>query len=312
MTTCDPSALISLISTHSRRLDPIDAGVENRGGVGRPKAILFDVYGTLLVSAAGEIASADEGEADEPFRSALSAVGLPAVDPYPTRLRQVYRQLIDAEHRRKAADGSIAPEVDIEAIWARALAEALSTASEWSTEPKGSAKPFASSDDIRCVARVAAVAYELAANPTWEMPGARRLVTDLVASGIPIGIVSNAQFYTPLFMEALLGDSPGRLGFCDDLVSWSYEVGHAKPDPRVFAGVTSALHRRGIDPAEAVFVGNDMRNDVATAAREGLRTCLFAGDRRSLRLRSGDPAVAGIRPTAVVRSLDTLRESVLA
>jgi putative hydrolase of the HAD superfamily len=50
-----------------------------------------------------------------------------------------------------------------------------------------------------------------------------------------------------------------------------------------------------------------MRNDIATAHAAGCRTCLFAGDERSLRLRDGDSAVSGIEPDAVIRSFGELR-----
>lgn len=57
---------------------------------------------------------------------------------------------------------------------------------------------------------------------------------------------------------------------------------------------------------EALYVGNDMLNDILPANREGFQTCLFAGDRRSLRLREQDPRCAGVAPTEVVGSLREL------
>jgi len=48
------------------------------------------------------------------------------------------------------------------------------------------------------------------------------------------------------------------------------------------------------------MVGNDRLNDIAAAARLGMRTALFAGDARSLRWRRGDPRCAGVVPDLIV------------
>ena len=47
-----------------------------------------------------------------------------------------------------------------------------------------------------------------------------------------------------------------------------------------------------------------MRNDIAPAAALGFRTALFAGDRRSLRLREED--ALGVTPDAIITSLDQI------
>ena len=43
----------------------------------------------------------------------------------------------------------------------------------------------------------------------------------------------------------------------------------------------------------------------------GFRTALFAGDRRSLRLREGDSRVEGVSPDIVVKSLNEVARCVL-
>ena len=53
-----------------------------------------------------------------------------------------------------------------------------------------------------------------------------------------------------------------------DLVWLPSNAGVAKPDPRFF---TSACERLGVEPAEAVMVGNDLQNDLEAAPAAGLR-----------------------------------------
>ncbi len=59
-------------------------------------------------------------------------------------------------------------------------------------------------------------------------------------------------------------------------------------------------------PEEILYLGNDIRNDIWPAQAEGFRTALFAGDRRSLRLRADDPDCGNVRPDWVVTGLEQL------
>ena len=119
------------------------------------------------------------------------------------------------------------------------------------------------------------------------MPGAADLVAALQARG-PVGIVSNAQFYTPFVLATLLPE----LHIDPRLAVWSFAQREAKPSPRLFrtAAARMALNYR-FEPSEIVMVGNDVRNDLLGARAAGIRTALFAGDARSLRLRRDDHAL---------------------
>jgi putative hydrolase of the HAD superfamily len=55
-------------------------------------------------------------------------------------------------------------------------------------------------------------------------------------------------------------------------------------------------------------VGNDMLKDIWPAARLGCKTALFAGDRRSLRLREDDERCRELEPDLVVDDLSQLAQ----
>ena len=74
----------------------------------------------------------------------------------------------------------------------------------------------------------------------------------------------------------------------------------------MFEAATAALKRRQIAPAETLYLGNDMLNDVYPAGKLGFRTALFAGDRRSLRRREDRREVAGIEPDLLITDLAQL------
>jgi putative hydrolase of the HAD superfamily len=124
-----------------------------------------------------------------------------------------------------------------------------------------------------------------------------------------MGVVSNAQFFTPLLVEALLGAPPEALGLETALSSYSFALGFAKPDLRLFEAVVRVLKDEGISPGEILFVGNSAENDVAPAQELGLLTSLFAGDCRSY--RPAGPGKAGSSPDLVVTSLEELPEKIL-
>ena len=87
---------------------------------------------------------------------------------------------------------------------------------------------------------------------------------------------------------------------------FSYQHRHAKPGGYLYNLAAERLAELGVEPHEVVYVGNDVRNDVAPALRVGFRAVLFAGDRRSLRLRLEDPELRDLQPTATITNLEQL------
>jgi putative hydrolase of the HAD superfamily len=155
-------------------------------------------------------------------------------------------------------------------------------------------------------ARELALRYELTVNPVYPMPGAEETLGILQKRLIRLGLISNAQFFTPLLFEAFFNATPKDLGFDSELLIYSFEMGEAKPSPNLFSPAVRRLKSLGLEPENALYVGNDMLNDISAAARAGFKTVLFAGDRRSLRLREGDSRVKGVRPDRVIRNLKDL------
>lgn len=248
-----------------------------------PAAVFLDVYGTMVLSAAGEIAKdAESAAARDPVRDALRAEGLDPIDLTWEDLLAGIRR----EHARAADRGVPHPEVDIRSIWREALTTRGAPADDPLTERLAT----------RC---------ELAANPCWPEPTLGATLAALREAGVILGIISNAQFYTRAMIEAFLGRPPVAAGFHPDLLVWSFEERIAKPDPRLFQFAADRLAiATGLSPHDVVMVGNDVRNDIAPAAATGFRTALYAGDARSLRRRPDDPAPA--RPDAVITSLSQL------
>ena len=284
-----------ILRRHACELAPQPTGMESQlrplRGLG---AVLFDLYGTLFISGIGEVGTVAEGASQAAVEAALEAMGVaPAgslegvAEQMQGRVRAVHAEIT----RRHGIDH---PEVQMPEIWSDVLAELARRGM------------LDSADVGRIDCERFAVEYEARANPCWPMPGILRCLAALREQGLLLGIVSNAQFYTPLLFPALLGRSAEACGFEPHLQFYSYRHGQAKPGPALFALAARALAERGVGAAGTLYVGNDMLNDVGAASRLGFRTALFAGDARSLRLREDDPRVAGITPTLVITDLAQL------
>jgi putative hydrolase of the HAD superfamily len=138
------------------------------------------------------------------------------------------------------------------------------------------------------------------------MPGLDETLRTLQHRGLKMGIISNAQFFTPLLFEWFLGAPPAPLGFDDDLTLYSYQCGEAKPSQSLFDICASRLRDLGFPPESVVYIGNDMLNDIVPAANAGWQTALFACDRRSLRLRRNREDCLKRHPDLVITDLRQL------
>ncbi|MEM8866395.1 MAG: HAD family hydrolase [Planctomycetota bacterium] len=279
--------IATIIHRLSEPLSPQPTGVEPRlPALPGIRVVLFDIYGTLLISASGDISLTSGAAKGEAATEALAAVGVSlGVDG-----QQVVDSLLETIQTSHAESDVEYPEVDIVATW-QATVQRLSDGE-------------IALDDA--TARRLATEYECRVNSIWPMPGLADLLDAIATAGLRRGIVSNAQFFTPQAFPALAGKSLAEWGFEERLSSWSYAHLQAKPGTFLYQRVAEALAANGIQPAEVLYVGNDMRNDIWPAAEVGFRTALFAGDARSLRWREDDPRVAGLEPDAVVTELGQL------
>ncbi|MFP4282580.1 MAG: DUF5069 domain-containing protein [Opitutales bacterium] len=253
------------------------------------RAVIFDIYGTLFISGTGDISLADNEDRGPLLRAALANAGIANI-PTDIGLADRFHGAIRAAQEERRDEGVEFPEVEIREVWHRFLAE-LAVDGLTFDQPEGEA-----------LARLA-MDYETRVNPVWPMPHLAPTLAALRERGLALGIVSNAQFYSRAMFPAFLGAPLGGLGFSLDCCVWSYREREGKPSTALYAKLRDALAARGIAPEEALYVGNDLRNDIWPAGQLGFRTALFAGDERSLRWRREDPALAGVRPEAILTDL---------
>ncbi len=260
-------------------MQPLPTGLTARGTLKQPVAcILFDVYGTLFISGSGDISVArSHAPQGQQLRALLERYGAVVS---PEMLVKNLFQRIEKAHEHLHARGIDFPEVEIDQIWQEVLEL-----------------------DDREAARRIAIEFEMIVNPVYPMPHLVPMLQACRDRKIILGLISNAQFFTPLLFEWFLDADLATLGFRSDLTFLSYRFGFAKPSLKLFELARTRLDELGITSRSVLCVGNDMLNDVYPAARSGFASALFAGDARSLRLRTDDPRCRFLSPDLIVTDL---------
>ncbi len=236
------------------------------------RAVVFDLYGTLLISAAGGGSHEREHDPGE----------VPGFE-------EVLQETIQTHHACRRSEGIAHPEVEIREVWAEALA-ALG-------------EPPKSREEIEWLV----LRRECRVNPVWPMPQAEETLEALHRAGFLLGIVSNAQFYTIPVMQGLFGANLEALGFHSRLRMFSFEEREGKPSTRLFERLVERASALGIAAREMIHFGNDFRKDVLPAQAVGMRAGLFAGDLASLRLGGVPEAEAVETADAVITDLAQVR-----
>lgn len=268
-----------MISKYIKPIFPLPTSLKQRGKLEeKVKAILFDLYGTLFISRSGDISMAKKKSPQmERLDKLLQQFGIKKGSQ--TVLKRFY-DAIENQHEILKKKGVDFPEVEIDQIWMRVL----------------------ENDDLETV-RAFAVTFELIANPVYPMPYLEKLLSACQNSNVLMGIISNAQFYTPYLFNWFLDSTPEDLGFHPDLILYSYKFGYAKPSTSMFRVAAEKLKNMDIPVHSALYIGNDMLNDIYPAKNMGFKTGLFAGDARSLRLRKNHPKCKNLSVDLVITDL---------
>lgn len=268
-----------MIDEYIRPLVPIPTSIRYDGKLEHKiRCVLFDIYGTLFISGSGDIGIAKKtSQQTEKLAKLLKKFG------FRTSPQAVFCELfteIEKTHESLRQKGIDYPEVVIEKIWMQVLG--IKNVSE---------------------ARVFAAEFEWIVNPAYPMPHLKEILSACRELGMSMGIISNAQFYTPYLFNWFLNSNPEDLGFDPDLTLYSWSCGHAKPSTFMFKAAAERLKQKNIPSHSALYIGNDMLKDIYPAKKTGFSTALFAGDARSLRMRESNSVCRNLSADLIVTDL---------
>ncbi len=199
------------------------------------RAVFFDAVGTVLFPHPG---------APQIYAETAAAHGLPAD---PTEVLHRFKLAFRREEVVDRAAGWVTSEIREVDRWRAIVTETLPGAPE------------------ACFDRLF---LHFSQPDSWKVPaGIDTLLDSLADRGLVLGLASN---YDSRLTQVLAGRP--ELSRLRDRVVVSSLVGVRKPGPRFFEQVTVLA---GCDPAEILFVGDDLENDYQGAAAAGFRSLLI-------------------------------------
>ncbi len=299
----DSMEFIKNFLVKSEVLQPLPTSLEPRFQKNEKiKACIFDIYGTLLISSSGDI---DQAEiTTKNLMQALQVSGIELLEYNGNQNEEVlnfilleFQETIKRIHKSRFEKQVKYPEIDIIDVWKEVID--VSVRNRWLR--------LNGNSNLKSLTFV----FELLSNRVFPMPGMKNVISELHKKNVALGIVSNAQFYTPILMNFYLENEFEEKEiikyFDPDLTVYSYKSQIAKPDTSLFERLVPVLaDKHNIQPDEVLFIGNDMYKDVYPANSTGFQTALFAGDMRSLRLREDKQEVDGLQPNYIVTELEQL------
>ena len=214
----------------------------------RPRAIIFDVYHTLLRV---DPPTHDLEQAWQTLLAAQVFSKAPAsfTPPSFAEFQRRCSAIIADQHLAAKAKGIMYPEIYEPDIFTQALPELKKLSPN--------------------VLNHFALGYAQVLRKVSLMPGAAEALEMMAARGIHLGIASNAQPSTLLELEE--AGLPLSL-FDANLCFWSFQNGFSKPDAHVFQVLSARLKALNVPPSHTMMVGDRMDNDIAPAKSHGWQT----------------------------------------
>ncbi|MBD3322601.1 MAG: hypothetical protein GF350_15985 [Chitinivibrionales bacterium] len=248
------------------------------------RAVIFDVYGTLINYWRPGFTDKETKNRSllEAFKKTVSYFDagpylekMNSGHPVEITVRDLYHGLIALKHEQGKEKGVEYPEVKIENIWMIIIM--MLKRYGYIPEERGLGNE-------RQLAKCMAYYYNFHAIGGGLFPRVTECLQSLKRQNIILGILSNAQFYTPIDLTLLFRDqSQGEIDdylelFDDDLCFFSYTDGIAKPGGHMFRKLFDVLYEYHVLPSQTVFAGNDLLLDIHPAQEAGMRTAFFTGD----------------------------------
>jgi FMN phosphatase YigB (HAD superfamily) len=273
------------------------------------RVVLWNVYGTLLRIAGGELwfehpqefvmnVALDKTIQEFKMWASMSRKpGQPA-----DYMKQLYSSVL-IEHRAVPGGTEKHPEVPSDKVW-EALIKKL-----FQKDYKFDAGFFGSLNEF---SRKVAYFFHASLQGTACYDGAAAAMKQVGENGLKQGLLADGQCFTRVQLQRGLA-AQDRDVLLDklldkDLTALSYEIRGRKPSERLFRQVVNALNQQSIAPNQVLHVGTSVARDLLPARRLGMRTALFAGDRNSLQATAEQLKEQSSRPDVLLTELSQIAD----
>ncbi|MDX1969634.1 MAG: HAD hydrolase-like protein [Planctomycetaceae bacterium] len=143
-------------------------------------------------------------------------------------------------------------------------------------------------------------------------PGALDALKLTSQGGFVQGLVADGQCFTLTQVLRALeaqGTLPPIGQVLDpSVMTLSYLEGARKPSKSLYQRAAERFRLRGIEPGQVLFVSARLREDLAVAKSVGFRTALYAGDKISLKASVADLKDPTVKPDRLLTELGQVRD----
>jgi FMN phosphatase YigB (HAD superfamily) len=273
------------------------------------RAVLWNVYGTLLRIAGGElwfehpqkfVMSAALDKTIQEFKMWASMSRQPGQPA--DYLKHLYDSVL-IEHRAVPGGTERYPEVGADRVWEALIKKLLQKDYKFDAGFFGSLNEFS---------RKVAYFFHASLQGTACYKEAAVALQHLAKKGVKQGLLADGQCFTRVQLQRGLAAQDRNIALDKlldkDLIFLSYEIRGRKPSERLFRQVANALNQQGLAPNQVLHVGTSIPRDLVPARRLGMRTALFARDRTSLQASAEQLKEPISRPDVLLTKLSQIAE----
>jgi FMN phosphatase YigB (HAD superfamily) len=274
------------------------------------KAVLWNVYGTLLSISGGELwfthpqpfamqVALDKTVQEFKMWGSMSRrPGQPG-----EYLGNQYEQALLKQRMASGTGNEKLPEVASELLWQSLIKLLCQKEYTWDVPRMGSLNEFT---------RKVAYFFHRSLQGTACYPGAADAMLTVGSRGLRQGLLADAQPFTAVQLQRGLAEQVPEIRL-DDLLDdglrfVSFEMRGRKPSERIFRKLHAALREQDLEPEQVLHVGNSLTRDLAPARRLGMRTALYAGDKNSLQATAEQLKEPASRPDVLLSDLSQIAE----
>lgn len=279
------------------------------------RGVVWSLYGTLLTVADGKLQiQLDQQQPAQQMRMQVAlektiqefnmwnSMSRKPGAPWEYMLQQ-YTNLVEERKLAASPRKGEAPEIDSADIW-RKLIERLGK-KEYQYDENLYGEVPELSEKVAYFFHSCLQGYGPAPNALTAL----QAVTD---AGYPQGLVADAQPFSLLELTRSLRKQGAVASLFDLLtpncICLSFQAGVRQPSQILFEMCVAQFRKACIEPKEILYVSSRLNDELAVAKKLGMRTALYAGDKRSLQATSADLKQAELKPDRILTDLAQVRQ----
>lgn len=269
------------------------------------KGVVWDVYGTLLRIADGELLFQHpqqmrmEIALDKTLQefNLWNSMSRKPGAPWEYLLQLYNRAYDDLRLAGSGRKGDLT-EIDSAKLWRRVLNKLELEKFTYDESQLG---------DLDELAEKIAYFFHASLQGVEAAPQALQTLSRVGQSGLVQGLLADGQCFT--LTQLLRGlEAQGTLPpvgqWLDSAVlTWSYQERARKPSKSLYVTAADRFRSRGLEPEQVLYISARLRDDLAVAKSVGFRTALFAGDKVSLRANLADLKDPAVKPDRLLTEL---------